>query len=97
VNPVVPADNNGGNEAPVQIEDPEVPLIVNPDDEPVEDDTPNTVIEDDETPKADNVKADGVKSWWWWLAAAAAAVTGKGVYDRQRRKATDSDDENSEE
>ena len=72
---VAPADNV------VNIENEEVPLAVN------ENTDETTDIQDEETPLAANGKAaDGLKTWWWWIAAAVAAVTGKGIFDRQRRK-----------
>ena len=72
---VTPADNVAN------IENEEVPLAVN------ENTDETTDIQDEETPLAANGKAaDGLKTWWWWIAAAVAAVTGKGIFDRQRRK-----------
>ena len=78
---VAPADNV------VNIDNEDVPLAVNDNSDEA------TNIEDEETPLAANGKAaDGLKTWWWWIAAAVAAVTGKGVFDRQRRKAVENDE-----
>ena len=91
------ANANAAQNNAVAIADQQVPLAVNgQEDDQTQDDI--QTIEDDNVPLASGGTAkDGIRNWWWWIAAGVAAITGKGVYDNQRRKpAKNKSDDSSE-
>ena len=100
--PTTPVTPVAPQEPVVDIEEEEVPLAVNTEEEVpgVEirnEETSVVEILDEETPLAAGIGKDGIRNWWWWIAAAATAITGKGVYDHQRRKGTAKDKDESKE
>ena len=72
-----------GEDEEVEIEDEDVPLGVVD-----EEDTGMVEIEDEETPLASGAKEEPSNRPWWLalIATAVAAVTGKTVYDKNKKK-----------